>query len=48
MGWHRSLKNGVDVQFVHGSREVMMGPLYVLDLVTQLTPHLPTKVKPSD
>jgi thioesterase domain-containing protein len=48
MGWRRSLKNGVDVQFAHGSHEMMMGPPYVRNLVTQLTPYLPIRVKPSD
>jgi thioesterase domain-containing protein len=48
MGWHRNLKNGVDVQFAHGSHAVMMYPPYVHDLAVQLTPYLPKKINPSD
>jgi thioesterase domain-containing protein len=48
MGWQRSLKNGVDVQFVQGSHEVMMGPPYVRQLATQLAPYLPIKGRPGD
>jgi thioesterase domain-containing protein len=48
MGWQRSLKNGVDVQFAHGRHEVMMDPPHVRNLATQLTPYLPVKAKPSD
>jgi thioesterase domain-containing protein len=48
MGWQRSLKNGVDVQFAHGSHEVMMAPPYVSSLAAKLTPYLPIKVERSD
>jgi thioesterase domain-containing protein len=47
MGWQKSLKNGVDVQFVRGSHEVMMGPPYVRNLAAQLMACLPIKGKPS-
>jgi thioesterase domain-containing protein len=48
MGWQRSMKNGVDVQFARGSHEVMMGPPYARSLAAQLAAYLPIKVKPSD
>jgi thioesterase domain-containing protein len=47
MGWQRSLKNGVDVQFAQGSHEVMMAPPYVDKLATQLTAYLAMNGKPS-